>query len=106
MLAPTWGKVADERVNDPNRDWYLAPDRSDGGQVGAEIGYGMRLDGGRGTVEPYTGVEWAADDDRTVRLGARWRWGGIVRCSVEAEHEAARGENDGFALLARTRIRW
>ena len=105
-LAPAWGKAEDERASGPNGDWYLTPDEGDGGQVGAEIGYGMRIGGGRGTVEPYAAVEWAAGDDRTARLGARWRWGESVRCSVEAEHEAVRGENDGFALLARTRIRW
>ena len=105
-LAPAWGRFADERADGPNGDWFLRSDPSDGGRVGAEVGYGVRLGGGRGMVEPYAALEWAAGDDRTVRLGARWRWGQFLRFNVEAEHEAVRGENDGFALLARTRIRW
>ena len=66
----------------------------------------MGIGGGRGTVEPYAGVEWENGDERTRRFGARWRWGKILNCRVEARHDTATDETDAHAFIVAAQIRW
>ncbi len=101
-LAPMWGAAESGEPLDPHRAFEF--EESDTAKVAIEIGYDMRIGGNRGTAQPYAGIEWARAGYRTVRLGTRWHWGEVVRCSLGAQYDTAYSQNDAYAFVARIRI--
>ena len=54
-----------------------------GGQLGADVGYGMADPGGRGTGTPYAGLSQSGMGYRALRYG--WRWAVDQRSNVGVE---------------------
>ena len=104
-LAPMWSAAERGESLDPNRAGRLALEGSDTVKVAAEIGYGMRI-GDRGAAQPYAGIEWARAGYRTVRLGTRWNWREVIRCSLGARHDTADSQDDAYAFVARAEMFW
>ena len=67
-----------------------------GGQLAADIGYGMAAPGGRGTGTPYAGLTRSGMGHRAVRYGYRWEVGRRFNVSVEG---ARQGRFGGFPAL-------
>lgn len=104
-LAPMWSAAERGELSDPNRARHLEFDGSDTAKVAAEIGYDMRI-GNRDAAQPYAGIEWARAGNRTVRLGTRWNWGKVIRCSLGAQHDTADSQDDAYAFVARAEMLW
>jgi len=65
-----------------------------GGQLAADVGYGMAGPGGRGTGTPYAGLTQSGVGYRALRYG--WRWAVDQRFNLGVE--AARQDGLGNAL--------
>ena len=65
-----------------------------GGQIAADIGYGMAGPGGRGTGTPYAGVMQSGAGYQAMRYG--WRWTVDQRFNVSVEG-AQQGGLSGFS---------
>ena len=105
-LAPAWGPGGGGGSSAPSAAWHSGDGESSTGHLAAELGYGIAIGGARGMVRPYAGVEWAGNDERTVRLGAQWGWREVFRCTLEAESDEVKGKNDAYTLVARSEFRW
>ena len=109
-LSPAWGRAQ----SGTERLWSMptAAELAAGGEfeagprVGAELGYGMRPPAGRGVLTPYTGLSMD-DDDRTWRLGARWRDAPAFGMALEFSHrQGDEVEEHTSAATLRATFRW
>ena len=105
-LAPAWGAGGGDDPTATSGAWSSGNGKGSARHLAAELGYGVATGGGRGTAMPYASVEWAGDGERTVQLGARWRWGEALGISVEAERVEGERRTDARAFTARAELRW
>ena len=106
ILAPSWRAGGGEGPTVSPGSWSAGDGRWSAADVSGELGYGIAT-GGRGIARPYFGVEWAGDDEKTLRLGTRWRWGEACSLSLGAERDKGGSANGAYyALIAGAELRW
>ena len=67
-----------------------------GGQLAADIGYGMTGPGGRGTGTPYAGLTRSGMGHRAMRYGWRWEVGRRFNIGVEGARQGGFGGVTGM----------
>ena len=105
-LAPTWKAGGGDDRTVSSGPWFTAARGGSAADVVFDVGYGIATGAGRGIARPYFGVGWAGEAERTVQLGARWRWGEACGLSLGLERDDGGSANDAYTLIAGAELRW
>ena len=96
--------AADLRSDDPG-GWRAVETRH--ALPGLAMRYGLLGPGGLGVLTPYAGLGLAAEDSRTFRAGARWRFSAATRLNLEATRsEAGTGQAPDHGVALGLESRW
>ena len=103
-VAPEWGRAGSASA----RLWSARDTRTLGNESGFEptgrlvvdTGYSFGLGAGRGVLSPYAGMTFGEASSRTVRGGAKWALGDIVR-----GFEAVSSDSPGTEPESEVRVR-
>ena len=103
-LVPTLGGGRRASLPGSEEAWSPLPSALGGGQLGADIAYGVALGGGRGMLIPYGGADWTGARDRAARFGVRWHWGEGLSGSFGGELGGRGNGSAAYAVFARFRL--
>ena len=111
-VAPSWGGASrgTDRLWSAGDARALAPGREPeaGGQLDAELGYGLGLSSAPGVLTPYAGLSLGDGGAWSWRGGGRWALAPGASLSFEGTRREA-GSDDaasGHELMLRGRLRW
>ena len=109
-LDSSWGVLADGE----NRLWAhqntsgLASDTytNPTGRLNLELGYAMDVPGSYGVLIPYSALELTGDDNRTYRLGWRYKLGESLYMSLDGARRERYDVSPDHGLILRTTLPW
>ena len=109
-LDSSWGVLADGE----NRLWAhqntsgLASDTytNPTGRLNLELGYAMDVPGSYGVLIPYSALELTGDDNRTYRLGWRYKLGESLYMSLDGVRRERYDVSPDHGLILRTTLPW
>ena len=109
-LDSSWGVLADGE----NRLWAhqntggLASDTytNPTGRLNLELGYAMDVPGSYGVLIPYSSLELTGDDNRTYRLGWRYKLGESLYMSLDGVRHERYDVSPDHGLMLRTTLPW
>ena len=109
-LDSSWGVLADGE----NRLWAhqntsgLASDTytNPTGRLNLELGYAMDVPGSYGVLIPYSALELTGDDNRTYRLGWRYKLGESLYMGLDGVRRERYDVSPDHGLMLRTTLLW
>ena len=109
-LDSSWGVLADGE----NRLWAhqntsgLASDTytNPTGRLNLELGYAMDVPGSYGVLIPYSALELTGDDNRTYRLGWRYKLGESLYMGLDGVRRERYDVSPDHGLMLRTTLPW
>ena len=109
-LDSSWGVLADgenrlwahQNIGGLASDTYTNPT----GRLNLELGYAMDVPGSYGVLIPYSALELTGDDNRTYRLGWRYKLGESLYMSLDGVRRERYDVSPDHGLMLRTTLPW
>ena len=109
-LDSSWGVLADgenrlwahQNIGGLASDTYTNPT----GRLNLELGYAMDVPGSYGVLIPYSSLELTGDDNRTYRLGWRYKLGESLYMSLDGVRHERYDVSPDHGLMLRTTLPW
>ena len=109
-LTPTWGAASSGVEGLWSRQHTAGlganDQRTPGGRLEAEVGYGLEAPGNSGLLTPYAGMALSEEDARTWRLGTRFSLGTAFGLSLEGDRRESANTAPAHGVMLRGELRW